>query len=119
MINQAESYLKPLISILESQGDPNRAEQMKKYLKGQFEFFGIKADDRRSICKTFLQEYGLPKTGDLSEVVYCLWDQPQRELQHFAMEVVERFSKRTGEEKEFRKSTVSSTVISFSISLGI
>lgn len=98
MIDQVEAYIKPLLSELKANENPEEALKMKRYLKDQFGFFGIKANERRNICKSFLRDHGLPKTGDLSEVVYYLWDQPQRELQHFAMEVVEKFLKKTDDQ---------------------
>lgn len=60
---------------------------MKKYLKNQFEFFGIKTKERRELQKQFLAEHGLPNPAFLEQVVVDLWNEPERELHHFAQEI--------------------------------
>ena len=48
--------------------DPERAFQMKKYMKDRYPFFGIQANPRRAICSEFLKEYGLPEKEILFEL---------------------------------------------------
>ena len=66
----------------------NNAIPMKKYMRDQFEFFGIKADLRRELSKEYIKYVGLPPVNELEATVIQLWDQPERELQYFAMELV-------------------------------
>ncbi len=98
MKNQTNLYLAPLLASLKEKGNPADALQMKKYMRNQYDFFGLKGGLRREVCKAFLQENGLPDAGDLKDVVYNLWDCPERELQHFAVELVEKYIKKTDDQ---------------------
>ena len=73
--------------------DPERAFQMKKYMKDRYPFFGIQANPRRAICSEFLKEYGLPEKEILFDVVRQLWEKEEREFQHFGAELANRFKK--------------------------
>lgn len=98
MKNQTENYLRPLLASLKENGNPLDAIQMKKYMRNQYEFYGLKGGPRREVCKSFLKENDLPDDGDLMDVVYYLWDCPERELQHFAVELVEKYIKKTDDQ---------------------
>lgn len=73
--------------------DPERAFQMKKYMKDRYPFFGIQANPRRAICSEFLKEYGLPEKEILFDVILQLWEKEEREFQHFGAELANRFKK--------------------------
>lgn len=64
------------------------AGPMKKYMRDQFEFFGIKSVLRRELSKEYIKFVGLPPANELEKTVLQLWDQPERELQYFAMELL-------------------------------
>ena len=66
---------------------------MKAYLKGRFEYFGIKTEMRRELCKKFIKQNGLPDEKDLNEIALDLFNQPQREFHYFAIELVLMFKK--------------------------
>ncbi len=72
--------------------NPYEAERMKAYMRGQFDFYGIKSPERKEITKQIFAE-GLPKTDEYIEVTKELWNQPQRELQYLAMEMVAKSKK--------------------------
>ena len=67
------------------------AEAMKKYMRGQFEFFGLKSPQRKALGKDFLQEKLEPP--EIRELVKLLWQQPERELQYFALDYIEKHIK--------------------------
>jgi len=75
----------------EKQADPDRAFQMKKYMKDLFPFFGIQANPRRVICSQLLKDYGLPEKRALFELVKLLWEKDEREFQHFGAELANKF----------------------------
>lgn len=75
------------------------ALKQKKYLRNQYEFFGLKANKRREIQKPFFLKEYLPEKRELSILVKTLWDKPQREFQHFAQELAFLFIKEA-EEKD-------------------
>jgi 3-methyladenine DNA glycosylase AlkD len=58
-------------------------------LKNQFEFYGISSPERRIITKQFFSEHGLPDSVQMEEIVRILWEKKQRELQYFAMELID------------------------------
>lgn len=69
------------------------ATQQKTYMRGQFEFYGIKTPLRREIQKPFLVKAYLPKKNDLERIVKILWSQSEREYHLFSQELVEKYIK--------------------------
>ena len=71
------------------------ATQMKAYMRNQYDFFGIKAPAQLQIRQEFLKAEGLPEISYLPNLIRELWDQPEREFQHFAMALLEKYTKKT------------------------
>lgn len=69
------------------------ALQQKKYMRNQFEFFGLKTPVRREIQKPFLVKVYLPKKEVLSQLIKELWLQEQRDFQLFGQELVFKYVK--------------------------
>jgi 3-methyladenine DNA glycosylase AlkD len=90
---KAEEYFTPLIKSLSQAKDPVRALSQKKYMRNQFAFFGLKHKPRQDICKAFLKQAGLPAYSDLEPYLHYLWELPQRDFQHFAMELATKLFK--------------------------
>ncbi|MCD4698437.1 MAG: DNA alkylation repair protein [Bacteroidales bacterium] len=86
------TYLKPLDKLFRQHADGQRAASMKKYMKGQFEYFGIQSPVRRSIVKVFYQKFGLPNEDILEELVKDCWEMPYRDYQYVAMELLQKFA---------------------------
>ncbi|MEM8524830.1 MAG: DNA alkylation repair protein [Bacteroidota bacterium] len=86
-------YINALSLEFERAGNPNIAAQQKAYMRHQFEFYGIKAAERRAIQKPFLIKQYLPDKAELDDLVTTLWQKPQREYQLFAQELVYRYHK--------------------------
>ncbi len=87
-------YLIPLSQAFEKNRNEQFAFQMKKYMKGQFEYFGIKSPERKALKKEFLDQYGLPDKDQLEKIVKDCWHLPQREYQYVIMEVLGRLTKK-------------------------
>jgi 3-methyladenine DNA glycosylase AlkD len=92
-------YLKPLSELFQQNANQEIAFFMKKYMKGQYEYFGIKSPERRELKKEFLQIHGFPPPEILSAIVKECWELPQREFQYFIMEVLERLAKKAERER--------------------
>ena len=92
-----DEYLKPLTNAFEDLRNDEIAEWAKKYLKGKFEFYGIKSPERRETLKLFLQKYGFPDNMEL--MARTCWELPQREYQYFAMEVLNKRAKKAPENR--------------------
>lgn len=75
--------------------NPQNALQMKAYMRNQYDFFGLKAPAQVEIRQEFLKAEGLPEIAHLPELIRELWEQPEREFQHFGMALTEKYSKKT------------------------
>lgn len=82
------SYFLPLREALAETGHPEDAEQMQRYLKDQFAFFGVKAPARRVIQRDFLKTHGKPKVEDLAQLLKLCFEEEERELHYFAIEML-------------------------------
>lgn len=85
MIMKPEAFYQPLIDEMKAEGDAVNALAMKKYMRNRYIFFGLKKDAREAITKAFDRRNGIPEIDALFEAVQYLWEQPQRELQYYAM----------------------------------
>ncbi|MES2765314.1 MAG: DNA alkylation repair protein [Bacteroidota bacterium] len=86
-------YLSPLVKSFKNYADPEAAVGMKKYMRNQFEYIGLKTPLRRELFKNFLKEAGLPPKSELNEIINDLWEQPEREFQYAALELCGCFKK--------------------------
>ncbi len=88
---------KDYIELLEIEFSKNANEEnakaQKKYLKDKFEHFGLKTPVRREIQKPFLQKEYLPAKESLKSILIELWDKPQREFQHFGLDLSYKYLK--------------------------
>jgi len=87
-VSLGRKVLQELNQIYQSHANGANAAAMKKYLRNQFEFYGIKTPQRKLIQKSAFpktEKSEVPSEEDLRDVLVTLWDQPQRELQYFAL----------------------------------
>ncbi len=64
---------------------------MRAYMRGQFEYLGIKSPQFRELFKQHYAEHGLPPLRDLDGILRDLWAMPQREFQYAATSLLARF----------------------------
>ena len=93
MVNDfsAEDYVNKVKTVFEENKDDEKAVDMKKYMRDQFEFYGIQATERRKISRGLQKVDKRPPHSKLSQVIIKLWSEDERELQYFAMELFERY----------------------------
>jgi 3-methyladenine DNA glycosylase AlkD len=91
------SYIIPLKTLFEQNANPSQAAPMKKYMRDQFEYLGIKTPKSVALQKAFYKECGLPKLLELDEILRDLWSLPQREFQYMAMGLLGKFEKQLPE----------------------
>ena len=77
----------------EAHRNPENAFFMEKYMKNQFAFFGIQANDRRAIGRSFLSDAGIPPPDQRFGIMKKLWAMKEREYQLFGMELLHRYKK--------------------------
>src|SRR5688572_28903107 len=78
-------YVGGLEALFEKNMDVVQAAPMKKYMRDQFEYLGIKTPQRKALLKQFINEFGLPPINDLDMILHDLWELPQREFQYVAV----------------------------------
>lgn len=91
------SYVRKLKSFFEPHADPAKAAPMKKYMRDQFEYLGIKSPQMAALQKEFIAANGLPPLEDLDAIVRDLWELPQREFQYLALGLISKFEKKVDE----------------------
>ena len=91
------TYLQPIKKAFEKHADANLAAPMKKYMKGRYEYFGIKSPLRKELYRQHNLMYGLIPPAETEEVVKWCWQQPQREYQYFAQEFLGKAAKKGDE----------------------
>ena len=69
------------------------ASEQKAYMRNQFEFYGLKAVERREIQKPFFIKEYLPEKSKIDKIIKILWKKPQRDYQHFAQELAFKYVK--------------------------
>ena len=87
-------YVFALKELFEKNADPAQAAPMKKYMRDQFEYLGIKTPQSGALQKQFYAEYGLPEVTDLDPVLRDLWALPQREFQYVGLGILDKTEKR-------------------------
>lgn len=85
-------YAASLKTLFEQNADPIQAAPMKKYMRDQFEYLGIKTPKNIALQKEFFEEFGFPLLSDLDPILRDLWSLPQREFQYVAVGLLGRFN---------------------------
>lgn len=93
MNNSLNCYVQELARIYQKHTDVAFADWSKNYLRNQFEFLGIRTPIRRKITKQFIKENGLPPKEKLKDIIFMLWDLPEREYQKAALDILEKAKK--------------------------
>ena len=88
------AYLIPLKELFEKNADPSQAAPMKKYMRDQFEYLGIKTPQSGAMQKEFYAEYGLPKVTELDSILRDLWALPEREFQYVGLGLLDKLEKK-------------------------
>ncbi len=86
-------YAASLKTLFEQNANPVQAEPMKKYMRDQFEYLGLKGPQQGALMKEFISQNGYPAMADLDAVLRDLWSLPQREFQYAAVGLLSRFEK--------------------------
>ena len=65
-----------------------KAAGAKAYLLHQFEFYGLQTPERRKICKDYYKANPVNTHTELAAIVKEAFNEPQRELHYFAIELL-------------------------------
>ena len=83
-----------LKKLFENNANPDQAVPMKKYMRDQFEYLGIKSPQVKVLLRQHIAEYGLPALEDMDQIARDLWNLPPREFQYVAISLMERLEKK-------------------------
>jgi 3-methyladenine DNA glycosylase AlkD len=86
-------YVAALKTLFEQNANPTQAGPMKKYMRDQFEYLGIKSPQFKELEKEFFATNGLPPVDELDAILRDLWSLPQREFQYAATGLLGRSEK--------------------------
>ncbi len=78
------AYTLSLKTLLEQNANPANAGPMKKYMRDQFEYLGIKSPQFALLMREHIAEHELPPLNALDTILRELWNLPQREFQYAA-----------------------------------
>ena len=93
------TYTKGLSELFKKHGDKEQAAGAKAYMRNQFEYFGIKAALWRKLFKDYSKK-NKPAFADVPFIVKELVEQPEREMQYAAVELLALYK------KEWRKDVI-------------
>lgn len=84
-----KDYIEHLIVHFSAYANDKNAVPMERYMKHRVKFFGIKTPERKAVTRTIIRDYGRPDASAVPALVKELWEQPQRELHYFALDLLE------------------------------
>ncbi|GGP14727.1 DNA alkylation repair protein [Oceanobacillus neutriphilus] len=91
-------YTQIIHDLLLKYADSNEAEKMKRYMRNQYEFYGLRAPQRKELVKSLIQNHGTPPEEHFQEIIQELWGLPERDYQSIALELLDRKIKHFEEE---------------------
>jgi 3-methyladenine DNA glycosylase AlkD len=86
-------YIDRLRNALKKMENKEDAAKMKQYMRGQFEYFGLRAPVMKKTFKSFIQENGLPAHNDLYSFLKDAWAMPEREMQMAGLSIADKLKK--------------------------
>jgi 3-methyladenine DNA glycosylase AlkD len=84
----AHPYLKAIQKIFATNADATIAKGAKAYMLNQFDFFGLQTPLRRTLSKAFYKANPIKDHNELSALIKECFNEPQRELHYFAIELL-------------------------------
>jgi 3-methyladenine DNA glycosylase AlkD len=91
---QPSEYFRLAFDTFQAQGDPERAQQQIRYMRNQFEFFGLSMPRWMPLTKALHAAYGIPVGDDLKNLVRLCFQDDHREMHYFALETVQKSLKK-------------------------
>lgn len=85
------AYVRDLKALFLKHANPRNAGPMKRYMRDQFEYVGLKGPELGALMKQHIASHGLPELTDLDPILRDLWSLPQREFQYAATGLLSRF----------------------------
>jgi 3-methyladenine DNA glycosylase AlkD len=84
------AYSRDLQALFLKHSNPRNAGPMKRYMRDQFDYLGLKSPEFRELLRRHIAAHGLPALTDLDRIARDLWALPQREFQYAATSLIGR-----------------------------
>lgn len=97
MLNPRE-YHHHVKSLFQAAGDPERAEGQMAYMRRQFEYYGLKSPEVSALSKKIFADKGIPEGEELKTLARLCMNDEYREVNYFALEMVQKVQKKQPEE---------------------
>ena len=91
-----QKYLKKIKERFEKEGLPEVAEGQMKYMRNQFEFYGLKAPVWVAISRELFKEHGLLSEEELKTFARLCYEEDHREMHYMALQMCEKAQKKQG-----------------------
>lgn len=88
-----QSYVFAVRKLYQQHAHSENAVQMKRYMKNQFEFFGIKKPERVELSRQIIQSQGVPEGNALKDICRLCFQEEQREMQYFVNDLLGKRTK--------------------------
>jgi 3-methyladenine DNA glycosylase AlkD len=88
------AYTRDLKTLFVRHANPKNAGPMKRYMRDQFDYLGLKGPVMAGLLRQHIASHGSPALTDLDAVLRDLWALPQREYQYAATSLLGRMEKR-------------------------
>jgi 3-methyladenine DNA glycosylase AlkD len=88
------NFLNTLTNLYTSNRNEDFALQMHNYMKCKFNFFGIKATERRILLKTAIDEHKKEVARNYKQIAKDLFQLEEREFHMCAIEIIEKYSRK-------------------------
>lgn len=92
-----EKYLHHVKSTFQAAGDPERAQGQMAYMRNQFEYYGLRAPEWVALSKQIFADKGIPEGEDLQTLARLCMEDEYREINYFALEMVQKVQKKQPE----------------------
>lgn len=93
-----QAYRNHVKSIFQRKGDPERALNQMRYMRNKFEYYGLKSGEWIAFSKEIMRENGIPEGDDLKNLARLCFDDEYREVNYFALELVQKAHKQQPED---------------------
>jgi 3-methyladenine DNA glycosylase AlkD len=84
------AYTRELKELFLRHANPKNAGPMKRYMRDQFEYVGLKHPEFTVLLRRHIGAHGLPTLDQLDGILRDLWALPQREFQYAALSLLAR-----------------------------
>ena len=94
------NFINTLTQLYNSNRNEEYSLQMHNYMKCKFNFFGIKATERRILLKTAIEEHKEEVARNYKQITRDLYQLEEREFHMCAIEIIEKFSRKHYDKKD-------------------